>query len=42
MSLSSTRIRAVIRKEFREYRRNRFIIYTMATLPIFFIALPVI
>jgi len=42
MSLSSTRIRAVIRKEFREYRRNRFIIYTMATLPIFFMALPVI
>ena len=42
MKLSSTRIRAVIRKEFREYRRNRFIIYTMATLPIFFIALPVI
>ncbi len=42
MSLSATRIRAVIRKEFREYRRNRFIIYTMATLPLFFIALPVI
>jgi ABC-type transport system involved in multi-copper enzyme maturation permease subunit len=42
MTLSATRIRAVIRKEFREYRRNRFIIYTMATLPIFFIALPVI
>ncbi len=42
MSLSATRIRAVIRKEFREYRRNRFIIYTMATLPLFFIAPPVI
>jgi ABC-type Na+ efflux pump permease subunit len=39
---STIRIRAVIRKEFREYRRNRFIIYTMATLPLIFTALPVI
>jgi ABC-2 type transport system permease protein len=31
-----------MRKEFREYRRNRFIIYTMATLPLIFTALPVI
>jgi ABC-type Na+ efflux pump permease subunit len=31
-----------MRKEFREYRRNRFIIYTMATLPIIFTALPVV
>jgi len=30
------RIRAVIRKEFQEYRRNRFIIYTMGTLPLIF------
>jgi ABC-type Na+ efflux pump permease subunit len=31
-----------MRKEFREYRRNRFIIYTMGTLPLIFTALPVI
>jgi ABC-type transport system involved in multi-copper enzyme maturation permease subunit len=42
VSESTIRIRAVMRKEFREYRRNRFIIYTMATLPIIFTALPVI
>jgi ABC-type Na+ efflux pump permease subunit len=42
VSESTIRIRSVIRKEFREYRRNRFIIYTMATLPLIFTALPVI
>lgn len=42
MNQSAIRIRAVIRKEFREYRRNRFIIYTMGTLPLIFTALPVI
>lgn len=42
MSESTTRIRAVMRKELREYRRNRFIIYTMATLPLIFTALPVL
>ena len=31
-----------MRKEFREYRRNRLIIYTMGTLPLIFTALPVI
>jgi ABC-2 type transport system permease protein len=31
-----------MRKEFQEYRRNRFIIYTMGTLPLIFTALPVI
>jgi ABC-type Na+ efflux pump permease subunit len=30
----SARVLAVIRKEFREYRRNRFILVTMAGLPI--------
>jgi ABC-type Na+ efflux pump permease subunit len=39
---SAIRIRAVMRKEFREYRRNKFIIFTMGTLPIIFTALPVI
>jgi hypothetical protein len=42
MNQSWIRIRAVMRKEFREYRRNRFIIYTMGTLPLIFTALPVI
>lgn len=42
MNQSAIRIRAVMRKEFREYRRNRFIIYTMGTLPLVFTALPVI
>jgi ABC-type Na+ efflux pump permease subunit len=42
MNQSAIRVRAVMRKEFREYRRNKFIIFTMATLPIVFTALPVI
>ncbi len=42
MNQSAIRIRAVMRKEFQEYRRNRFIIYTMGTLPLIFTALPVI
>ena len=42
MNESVIRVRAVIQKEFREYRRNKFIIYTMATLPLIFTALPVI
>ena len=28
------RVRAVVRKEFREYRRNRFIVLTMAAMPV--------
>jgi ABC-type Na+ efflux pump permease subunit len=42
VSESTIRVRAVMRKEFREYRRNRFIIFTMGTLPLIFTALPVI
>jgi ABC-type transport system involved in multi-copper enzyme maturation permease subunit len=30
----SSRIAAVVRKEFREYRRNRFIVVTMAAMPV--------
>jgi len=41
MTLSATRIRAVLRKELREFRRNRFIISTMVILPIIFIAVPI-
>jgi ABC-2 type transport system permease protein len=34
------RVRAVIRKEFREYRRNKMIILTMGLLPLFFLGVP--
>ena len=33
------RVRAVIRKEFREYRRNKLIVFTMAGLPVVFLAI---
>ena len=42
MSLDTIHIRSVIRKELREYRRNRFIIGTMAVSPVLFLALPII
>jgi ABC-type Na+ efflux pump permease subunit len=35
----TTRTLVVIRKEFREYRRNRFILVTMAALPIVLLAI---
>lgn len=41
MTLSSARVRAVMRKELREYTRNRFIISTMVTLPIVFLIVPI-
>jgi ABC-type transport system involved in multi-copper enzyme maturation permease subunit len=34
------RVRAVIRKELREYRRNKFVIGTMVALPLLFLILP--
>jgi ABC-type Na+ efflux pump permease subunit len=34
----SSRVFVVIRKEFREYRRNRFILVTMAALPVVLLA----
>jgi len=34
------RVRAVIRKELREFRRNRFVIGTMVVLPLLFLILP--
>jgi ABC-2 type transport system permease protein len=40
--INTTRVRAVVRKEFREYRRNKFIIYTMTTLPVIFLAIPLV
>jgi ABC-type Na+ efflux pump permease subunit len=35
------RVRAVVRKEFRQYRRNKFILYTMVVMPIVFLFVPI-
>jgi ABC-type Na+ efflux pump permease subunit len=40
--LDATRIGAVVRKELRDYRRNRFIFLTMTIMPFVFLALPMI
>ena len=40
--MSWTRVRAILRKELREYRHNGFILGTMAIFPLFFIVLPMI
>ncbi len=42
MSFSWTRAGAILRKELRDYRRNRFVIGTMAATPVLFIILPTI
>ena len=42
MSFSWTRVRAILVKELRDYRRNRFVIGTMAFLPVLFVALPTV
>jgi ABC-type Na+ efflux pump permease subunit len=42
MGIDTTRVRAVIRKELRDYRRKRSIIVTMAILPLLFLLEPVI
>jgi ABC-2 type transport system permease protein len=42
MSFSGTRVGAICRKEMRDYRRNRFVIGTMAMVPVLFIILPMI
>jgi ABC-type transport system involved in multi-copper enzyme maturation permease subunit len=42
VSLSTRRVRAIVRKEFREYRRNRSIVTTMAVIPLIFILAPLI
>ena len=41
-TLSVTRIRAVVGKEIRDYRRNRFIATTMAIMPILFMIAPIV
>jgi ABC-2 type transport system permease protein len=40
VSLAAARIRAIFRKELRDYRRNRFIISSMGLMPVIFVALP--
>jgi ABC-type transport system involved in multi-copper enzyme maturation permease subunit len=42
MSFSWARVGAILRKELRDYRRNRFVIGTMAAVPVLFITLPTI
>ena len=42
MRLSRRRIRAVVRKELREYRRNRSIIVGMAIFPLIFVVQPLL
>jgi ABC-type transport system involved in multi-copper enzyme maturation permease subunit len=41
-NLSSTRVRAVMRKELRDYRRNRFIAATMVIMPVLFMIAPIV
>jgi len=36
----NARVRAVVRKELREYRRNRFVVGTMVALPVIFLVIP--
>ena len=42
MGLDAARIRAVVRKELRDYRRKRSIVVTMAILPCIFLIQPVL
>jgi ABC-type Na+ efflux pump permease subunit len=42
VKIDLTRVRAVALKEFREFRRNRFIVVTMVVLPLIFLAVPLL
>jgi ABC-type transport system involved in multi-copper enzyme maturation permease subunit len=42
MRVSRRRVRAVLRKELREYRHNGFIIWTMAIFPLIFLIQPLV
>jgi ABC-type transport system involved in multi-copper enzyme maturation permease subunit len=42
MNVHWGRVRAIFRKELRDYRRNRFVMGSMAVLPVLFVALPTI
>ncbi len=42
MNFSWSRVGAIVRKELRDYRRNRFVIFTMSALPLLFIVMTMI
>jgi ABC-2 type transport system permease protein len=42
MSFSWSRVGAILQKELRDYRRNRFVVLTMSILPLIFIAAPMV
>lgn len=42
MTFNWGRVGAILQKEVRDYRRNRFILFTMAILPLIFITLPML
>jgi ABC-type transport system involved in multi-copper enzyme maturation permease subunit len=42
VSVSRRRVRAIFRKELREYRRNGFIVLTMAIIPLIFLIQPLL
>jgi ABC-type Na+ efflux pump permease subunit len=42
VTFSWRRVGAIFKKEIRDYRHNRFVVMTMAMLPLIFITLPVI
>ena len=42
MSATTIRVRAIYRKEFREYRRNGSIVATMAAVPLGIVVFPLI
>ena len=42
MNVSKRRVRAIFRKELREYRRNGFIVLTMAVIPLIFLIQPLV
>ena len=42
MSFSWARVGAILQKELRDYRRNRFVVLTMSFLPLIFIAAPMV
>ena len=42
MSVSRRRVRAIFRKELREYRRNGTIVIGMAVLPLIFLLQPLV
>jgi len=42
MNISWRRVRAMMRKELRDLRRNRFILLTMSIAPVIFVVMPMV